>query len=83
MKHRKSTMPIIIPNQEFYNSVNWFSFSDNSQQMKQWRENERNKELLTLKPAQLPDKPAPKQKQPPQRSKTRIINYKSVRTINN
>lgn len=75
MKHRKTTMPIIIPNQSFY--TGYYSY-------RQEDFNDKNRDSLTLKPVQLPTKPPPRFVGPnTTRTKTRINIYKSVRTINN
>lgn len=86
MNPRKSTIPAIVPNQpEAY--FGW-SGSDGAKFRAESQKNERNKMNLVRKAEQPArslslSKGKPANTKPLVRSKTRIVIYKSVRTINN
>lgn len=86
-RKRKSTLPAIIPNQPD-TPVRWyFRSGDGAKQIAESQKNERNKMNLIRK-AEQPGRSLSlsKGKQPTKpiiRAKTRVIIYKSVRTINN
>lgn len=76
-------MPIIIPNQKFYNNNSWWKFSTDSEQQRQFTKNERNQKRLALNPAKLPTTQIVRRSNTLLKKNILKIVYKSVRTINN
>lgn len=80
MKRKKSTLPAIIPNQPLS-----YWCGDGAKFIAESQKNEMNRMNLIRKAEQAKKKPKGKPPKPKTiiRAKTRIVNYKSVRTINN